>query len=71
MTTAKKATTAAAGDEQPTDEEPVLEPAAGAVLRLDDPAEGGEPVFAVYCGEGYIVRLGAAAKYDLPTYPIG
>jgi hypothetical protein len=72
-----KKDTAPAGD-QPTDQTPEtpadetsVEPAAGSVLRLDDPELDGEPSFAVYCGDGYIVRLGAAAKYDLPTYKLG
>jgi hypothetical protein len=68
-----KKDTAAAGD-QPTDETPVEtpdEPAAGTVRRLDDPELGGEPVYAVHCGDGYYVRLGAAAKYELLTYPVG
>ena len=61
-------------DPAPTDEavaEAKTEPAAGTVVRLDDPNGDGDPVFALACGDGYVVRLPAASKWELPTYPIG
>jgi len=81
MTTANnkantRSTTPAAGekhDETPADETPTEtpdEPAVGSVRRLDDPEEGGHPVFGIYCGDGYVVRLPVAAKYELQTYPV-
>lgn len=58
-------------DETPVDETPVDEPSVGSVRRLDDPELDGEPVFGLYCGDGYVVRLPPAAKYELQTYKLG
>lgn len=70
MTTAKKSPTDEPVDD-PAVDETAVEPAAGTVVRLDDPSGDGEPAYALAVGDGHVIRLGPAAKYELQTYRIG
>lgn len=44
-------------------------PAVGTVVRLDDPAAGGEPSYALVVAEHGVIQFGPAIAYELPVFP--
>ena len=44
-------------------------PQRGDVVRLDEPAAGGEPCYALFIDENTVVPLSNVQRYELPLYP--
>lgn len=53
-------------DDEPA---PAYAPGVGDVVRLDDPEADGEPRYALFVAESYVVPLTTVQRYELQLYP--
>lgn len=58
-------------DEPEQEQAAAFTPAAGDVVRLDDPEQAGEPRYGLFVAESVVVPLTGAQRYELPLYPAG
>lgn len=64
-----------ADDQQPADGQAVDEPTAveepdGGLVRLDNPDDDGDPRYGIALGDGNVIPLPPAVRYELRTYPV-